>query len=460
MVLCLILGLSACATRDKPSDITTLPGAHSATTATSNENTNDSVDVIAPEVDSKTPVVLLEPQPQLEVSIDVLERMRRGFELPELKSKHIRQYEKWSTEHETYLKGLFERGTPFLFHIVEEIEKRQLPMELALLPAIESAYKPTAESSSRAGGLWQFIPSTAKYYGLTQDWWYDGRRDALSSTTAALDYLTQLNEMFDGDWFLTLAAYNAGPGTVSRAIKSNKAKGRDTGYQDLSLRLETRRYIPKLIALKNVINNPSKYGVKLPYIESKPYFEVVKLNGQIDLKKFARDANIDLPELRHLNAGFKRWATSPNGPHRLLIPINTQGDVEQAILAAQRAPKLSYSTHRIVQGDSLGGIAKRYGVSVKALQTSNNLRGTKIRAGKNLLIPVRATQNNQPVATQNKTPNSHPSNSRIVHQVKRGDTLWSIARKYNVQLNKLLSWNNISKSQILKLNQQLLVMTN
>jgi len=330
--LCLAVILSACSNRNQPTQTAEIPDVVSTPSGTATTS-KDAADPVANDpLNSSSPL-------KIEVDdntspVDVLERMRRGFELPELNSKHIAQYEKWSTEHESYLSDLFERGTPFLFHIVEEIRKRNLPMELALLPAVESAYKPTAMSHSRAGGLWQFIPSTGRHFGLRQDWWYDGRRDLLTSTEAALDYLTQLNEMFDGDWFLTLAAYNAGPGTVSRAVKNNKRKRKGTDYQDLSLRLETRRYVPKLIALKNVVNNPDKFGIELPVIESKPYFEVVELNGQIDLKKFANDAGIEQSELRHLNAGFKRWATSPKGPHRLLIPINENGDVEHAKLAA------------------------------------------------------------------------------------------------------------------------------
>lgn len=462
LAISLLLMLSACASRNQSSSVPVLPDVTTSSPA------NEGLDVVTETDNSVNSDVQAVSGTQLPLvsegdrRADIFERMRRGFQFPELKSKHISQYEKWNSEHDTYLDALFTRGTPFLFHIVEEIEKRQLPMELALLPAVESAFKPSAVSHSKADGLWQFIPSTGRHFGLRQDWWYDGRRDVLSSTTAALDYLTQLNKMFDGDWFLTLAAYNAGPGTVSRAIKSNKAKGRGTLYQNLSLRSETKRYIPKLIALKNIINNPHAFNVDLPVIESKPYFRVVELGGQIDLKKFADDAGIKQSELRHLNAGFKRWATSPEGPHRLLIPINAQGDIEHAKQAALRAPQLSYSSHKIAQGDSLSSIARRYGVSVNALKTSNNLTGTKIRAGKNLMIPVRASQTAraQDSISQGSKIESSALNKRVVHHVRRGDTLWSIARKYQVKVNNLVSWNNISRNQILQLNQALFVMTN
>lgn len=393
---------------------------------------------------------------------DIMERLRRGFRFPDLTSKYVGEYERWDASHPTYLNNLFNRATPFLYYIVEELDKRNLPMELALLPAIESAYKPNAISRSSAGGLWQFIPSTGKHFGLRQDWWYDGRRDVILSTTAALDYLTQLNSMFNGDWFLTLAAYNAGPGTVMRAIKANKRKGKSTLYSDIKLRSETRRYIPKLIALKNIINDPQKYNIDLPFIANEPQFEVVSLPGQVDLNQLAESANIKPALLRHLNAGFKRWATSPEGPHRILVPIGSEINSQVTRAAIAQAPQVNYHHHRIASGDTLGQIARRYGVSVHALKTSNNLRSNAIRAGKNLLIPV-------PAAAQAASGNASHSaaysdtqggEKRVVHRVQKGDTLWSIARRYKVQLSQLMSWNKLTKNQILSLDQSLLVFLN
>lgn len=382
---------------------------------------------------------------------DLLQRMRAGFTFPEFRSKTVKNQEHWNATHKTFLDSLFKRATPFLFHIVEEIDKRGLPMELALLPAIESSFKPNAVSHSGAGGLWQFIPSTGREFGLRQDWWYDGRRDALASTNAALDYLTLLSKRYDGDWFLALAAYNAGPGTVSRAIRNNKKKGKGVRYQDLKLRLETRRYIPKMIALKNIINDPEKYGVTLPFISNEPHFEVVKLNGQIDLQKFAHDAGIEPSVLNHLNAGFKRWATSPDGPHHLLIPLNANGDVNYAEIAVQKAPAINYQNHNIAKGDSLSSIAHKYGVSISSLRTSNNLKGNNIRAGKDLFIPV-------PKAATVRNSNSRPVqsiNTPQVHTVRKGDTLWSISRRYNINMNSLMTWNNLSKKQVLSLDQMI-----
>jgi len=390
-------------------------------------------------------------------SDNVIERIRNGFRFPDLESKYVRDYEKWNSSHPTYLANLFKRSEPFLFHIVEEIEKRGLPMELALLPAIESSYKPNAVSRSKAVGLWQFIPSTGRSFGLNQDWWYDGRRDVLLSTNAALDYLTALNKRFNGDWFLTLAAYNAGQGTVARAIRQNKRKGKKTTYQHLSLRSETRRYVPKIIALKKILNNPEAYNFSLPVVANKPHFTVLPINGQIDLRKFAKDSQIDYDQLRNLNAGFLRWASAPNAPQRLLIPISSEGQLAAARLAAQEVVEIEYQRHQISRGETLSGIARRYGVSVQALKTTNSLRSSAIRAGKQLLIPINGSQ----VASTNTTePATQNEKQQIIHQVQRGDTLWAIARKYKVRVEELLAWNQLSKNSILKLDQSLVLFPN
>lgn len=394
------------------------------------------------------------PSQQTAPSVDILERIRRGFRFPDLRSEYVADYERWDASHPTYLKNLFVRAEPFLYYIVDEIDKRGLPMELALLPAIESAYKPNAVSRSRAAGLWQFIPSTGRGFGLRQDWWYDGRRDVIASTQAALDYLSQLNTMFDGDWFLTLAAYNAGPGTVSRAIKTNQRKGKSARYTDLNLRSETRRYVPKLIALKNILNNPSKYDFDLPKLGNVMHFEVIELSGQTDIHSFAKHANIDHQTLKHLNPGYKRWTTPPKGPHRLLVPVNNYVAAQAAKKIAASLPQIEYRNHVIQRGENLGAIARRYGVTVNALQTSNNIKGTNIRAGRNLMIPIRGN------GSQNASTSNESGQSKLVHRVQRGDTLWSIARRYQVKLQELVSWNNISTNQILKLNQALVVFAN
>lgn len=404
-------------------------------------------------VQQDTATVIIQTQPSAP-PVDLLERIRAGFQFPDIDSKYTANYIKWNVNHPTYLNDLFDRAEPFLYFIVEEIEKRGLPMELALLPAIESAYKPEALSSSKASGLWQFIPSTGKSFGLRQDWWYDGRRDFISSTNAALDYLTHLNSLFDGDWHLTLAAYNAGQGTVLRAIKANQRKGRKTDYQSLNLRAETVKYIPKLQALKDIVRNPNRYNVSLSKIANQPHFEILTLPGQIDLQEFAKLANLDIQTLKHLNAGHLRWATSPDGPHRLLSPLSNHIQSNIALQKIKVNPSIEYKSHTIKQGDNLGQISRRYRVSVAALQKANNLRGTNIRAGKTLVIPV-PSRGGPAVAQSNQD-----SNNKRIHTVVKGDTLWSISKRYNVKLQQLLSWNQITKNQTLRLNQSLLIFLN
>lgn len=401
----------------------------------------------------ETSAIDVEPDP---VEMDVLERIRRGFAFPDIDSKYTQDYVKWSVEHPSYLTDLFARAEPFLYYLVEEIDRRDLPMELALLPAIESSYKPNAISSSSAGGLWQFIPSTGKDFGLEQDWWYDGRRDFIDSTKAALDYLTQLNALFEGDWYLTLAAYNAGQGTVLRAIRDNKRRGKNTNYQDLDLRDETKRYLPKLQALKNIVKDPARYDVALAKIENQTYFEVVSLPGQIDIHQFSELAGLDVNTVKHMNAGHLRWATPPAGPHRLLLPLSNQMQTLKALEQIKTSPSVAYHRHTISAGETLSQISSRYGVSVRALQSTNKLASTRIRAGRTLMIPV---TNVAPPASLLSSVNDD-SNNQVIHRVVKGDTLWSISKRYNVELNQLLNWNQLTKNQILKLNQSLLIFFN
>ncbi|MEM7360533.1 MAG: LysM peptidoglycan-binding domain-containing protein [Pseudomonadota bacterium] len=397
---------------------------------------------------------------------DLLARIRAGFSLPDFKSKHVAQYERWSSRHPTYLQSLFTRAEPFLFHIVEEIEKRGLPMELVLLPAIESAYKPNAVSRSKAVGLWQFISSTGEYYGLRQNWWYDGRRDAIAATDAALEYLTALNQMFDGDWLLTMAAYNGGPGTINKALKANRRKNRGTRFEDLRLRSETERYVPKLFALRNIISNPEKFSVTLPTIANQPYFEVISLPGQIDIHEFAEQSGIELASLQHMNAGFRRWATAPDGPHRLLVPRNALEQVSPLLEQLAANPPVQYRDHRISRGETLSGIARRYGVSVSALKSANQMQSTSIRAGRTLLVPIvdRIAGQNLAAISNNSgagvAPSAPTETGKLIHRVVAGDTLWSIARRYQVEVSQLLSWNKLADNQILSLDQALLVILN
>lgn len=385
---------------------------------------------------------------------DLWQRIRDGFQLPSLSNKYVDYYRKWYAARPEYIARLSDRAQPYLFYILEEIEKRGMPTEIALLPAIESAYKPTAYSRAHASGLWQFIPSTAKRYGLKRTWWYDGRRDVIESTRAALDYLEFLHKEFNGDWFHALAAYNAGEGRIKYAIRKNKSRGNTTHFQHLRLKSETRRYVPKLIAFKEIVDHPEKFGIDLKVIDNGPFFAAVDTRGQIDLHVVQDLSGMSTKELKHLNAAFNRWATDPDGPHRVLVPVSKSADVETGIAALPISARLKWGHYRIKPGDTLSQIARKYGVSVQALQRSNKLNGTFIRAGKDLLIPL--SSGSLHYAANTFSAGGNP----VVHRVRSGDTLWGIARRYNVYVKQLARWNSIRTNDLLHLGQNIVVYMN
>jgi membrane-bound lytic murein transglycosylase D len=392
---------------------------------------------------------------------DVWERMRQGYglelsERPRV-NRELHQYRKQAN----YVELIQERARPYIHFILNELEERDMPMEIALLPAIESTFQPFAYSSGRAMGLWQFIPSTGRIFGLKQDYWYDGRRDVVASTRAALDYLKRLNEMFDGDWELALAAYNAGAGTVQRAVRRNQAKARATDYWSLQLPQETSRYVPRLLALSRIFADPEKYGLNLQTIPDEPYFQTVKLDSQLDLKLAARLAGLSLDELRLLNPGFKHLVTPPEGPHRLRLPQDkTQGFIDQ--LAALPAEKrLSWTRYMIKPGDSLSVIAQHHGVSVQAIKETNKLRGNLILAGQRLLIPESDQQSvTDTGVSQNNQSRNRPKRRDSAprhYVVQKGDSLWSIAQAHKVNHLLLAKWNDLSLDTPLQPGQRLVI---
>lgn len=449
---------------------------------------------------------------------DVWERIRDGFRLPRLDTETVDHYVEWYTEHPEYLERLANRASMYLYYIVEELERNDFPMEIALLPAIESAYRPTAYSHAHASGMWQFISATGSRYGLKQNWWYDGRRDIVGSTRAAIEYLSFLRDEFDGNWFHALASYNTGERRVRRAILSNRRAGKPTDYQYLDLRRETERYVPKLLAIKRIVSDPQRYGVNLEPIANQPYFEIVDTGSQIDLSIVAEAAEISTSELRALNPGFRRWATDPEGPHRILVPVDAAPRVATKLAGIPADKRMRWASYNVRRGDTLGQIARHYGVSVNALQTSNRLSGTLIRTGQTLLVPLstqaladggtpsdsRATAQARDqrrwvrydirrgdtlsgiaerhdislaaLKTSNglrgssiragqsiRVPTGRTASSTdqpIVHQVQRGDTLWRIAKRYKVGVKQLQSWNEIAAQDILRLGQKIMVYAN
>jgi membrane-bound lytic murein transglycosylase D len=329
-----------------------------------------------------------EPEPAPESFEDLLDRMRAGFALPVVEDTRVQREIDRLVANTAYLDRTFGRGRRYLHHIVLELEARDMPRELALLPFVESAFDPFAHSPRYASGLWQFIPSTGRRYGLDQDWWLDGRRDVLAATRAALDHLEELNEEFDGDWFLALAAYNTGAGNVRRAIARNLRKDLPTDFFHLDLHRETRAYVPKLLAIAQVAAEPERFGVAFPAIPNAPYFARVDAGGQVDLGRVADLAGVPLEELRALNPQYNRWVTAPDGPYDLLVPAETEQRFHEALATLPPSERVRFERHRVRRGDTLYAISLRYRVPVAVLRTLNRVRGSLIRPGQELLVPV------------------------------------------------------------------------
>jgi membrane-bound lytic murein transglycosylase D len=391
---------------------------------------------------------------------DVWERMREGFQLQDGNdlNPRIDQQRLWFANNPSFLETAGQRGSLYMHYIVERLEERNMPLELALLPVIESAYNPMALSRSDAAGIWQFIPSTGRYFNLRQTNFYDGRRDITASTTAALDYLTKLHDMFNGDWLLALAAYNAGEGTVSRAIERNDKLNLPTDYWNLPLPQETRDYVPKLLALSQVVMSPEAYGVNLNPIANQPYFQVVELNQRMDLSKVAAMANIDEDELIQLNPAFKKRLTI-DGPQHLLVPTSKSQLLTASLSTLKPEELIDWQQYRVRQGDSLASIASRYQVSTSTLKDLNKLSGNHLRRGQALTIPVQpGITPALPVFQELAVEDSKPSRTRS-YKVKKGDNLVQIARINKVDVKDLQHWNKLS-GQNLKVGQTLVMQDN
>jgi len=386
-------------------------------------------------------------------------RAKLSFDVPE--NKRVLAQRNWYAKHPRYLDRVAKRAEPFLFYIVEELEKHNIPMEMALLPIVESAFDPFAYSHGRASGMWQFVPGTGKRFGMKQNWWYDGRRDVIASTQGAIKYLNYLHKYFDGDWLLALAAYNSGEGRVRRAMKNNARRNKPTDFWSLDLPKETRAYVPKLLALADLVKNPEQFNLKLYEIENKTVITQVDTGSQIDLAKAAELADLSLRELQHLNPGYNRWATDPDGPHYLVIPEHKAEQFKEKLSTLDKKDRLAWQRYKIKNGDSLGKIAQKFNTQIKIIQQVNNLTGNNIRAGKHLLIPVAAKSLDQYILSSDQrlaaTQNRKKQGTKLTHIVKQGDTLWDISRAYKVNYRSLAKWNGMAPRDTLKLGQKLVI---
>ena len=379
------------------------------------------------------------------VSNDLWDRIRAGFAMPELDSPLVARHEQYYLSRPDYLQRMFGRGSFYLHHIVEEVERRGMPTELALLPFVESAMNPSALSSAKAAGLWQFIPATGKRYDLNQNWWVDNRRDVVQSTRAALDYLQTIYQMNGDDWFLALASYNWGEGAVRKAVRANQAAGKPADYAHLRMPNETRNYVPKLLALKHIVLNARQLGLQLPNLPDQPYFVTVEKTRPIDLKLAARFAGMTEAEFLALNPAHNRPVISASRNNTLKIPVDRIDRFKAAMAehAAQKRPFVSWQPHTLQPGESLAEIASRGGLTVPELLRANGISaGTHLLAGTRLLVPTHRVSDEN-LVEQFDGPRLYQQMDAgpLVHRVRRGETGTSIARRYGLTLAELRTMN-------------------
>jgi len=391
---------------------------------------------------------------------DVWARLRAGFALPAVDHRAVAAEIDWYASSFDYLQHTTDRARLYLAYIVQEAERRKLPLELALLPIVESAFQPYARSPAGAMGIWQFMRSTGRRFGLEQTGWYDARRDIVESTRAAFEYLERLHEHLDGDWLLAVAAYNAGEGTVARARRRNRARGKPVDFFSLSLPAETRSYVPRLLAIAALVRDPQRHGLTLDPIDDAVYFRSVDVGSQISLGKAAKMAGITLNEMMLLNPGFFRHATDPDGPHRLLLPAEAAQGFQQALAETDPSERMTWSIHTVASGESLSAIASRYRVSVDQLKRANAIQGTLLRVGQELEVPTMPATTvvgELSAEVRRGMERARISGQRRVYRVRRGDSLWAIARRSKLTVSQLMAWNGLGKRSVLRPGQKLVI---
>jgi membrane-bound lytic murein transglycosylase D len=402
----------------------------------------------------------LAPVAHLTAPNDLWERIRRGFAMPDLQGELVRDREQWYTSRPDYIFRMTERSRKYLFHIVEELERRDMPSELALLPFIESAFNPQAVSSAKAAGMWQFMPATGKDYDLKQNAFRDDRRDVLASTRAALDYLQMLHGMFN-DWHLALAAYNWGQGNVKKAIERNQRKGAGTGYEDLNMPMETRMYVPKLQAVKNIVADPDRYASRLPLIENHPFFDTVTIDRDIDVGLAARLAEVDEDDFRALNPSINRPVILAAGTPHILLPWDNAA-VFQRNLQYHVGPLASWTAWAVPSHMRTAEIAKRVGMAENELRHVNRIPPSMlVRAGSTLLVP--RTDKHQGEVPEHMADNGtlqlqpEVTVRKTTAKARQGETVQAMARRLKLDAADLAQWNRLQTSSLLKAGQALTV---
>lgn len=407
-------------------------------------------------IDNSTPITATAVFAQPQAHADLWARIRSGFRMNDLADQHVISQEQFYGSKPQYIARMTERSTKYMYHIVEELERRQMPTELALLPFIESAFNPQAVSSAKAAGMWQFIPSTGKFFDLKQNAFRDDRRDVLQSTRAALDYLQKLHGMF-GDWHLALAAYNWGEGSVGRAIKKNQASGLGTSYSDLNMPNETRQYVPKLQAMKNIVADPGRFNAQLPNIANHPYFQSVNLSRDMDVQLAARLAEMKIDDFRALNPSANKPVMLASGTPQILLPWDN-ADTFMRNLQSHRGQSASWTAWRVPATMKAADAAKRVGMDEAQFRSINNIPPRMlIKAGSTLLVP-RGSRTEQDVSAQ-VADNAQISLApeivlrKTTVKARKGDTVASIASRFRVSGAQVAQWNKVSASASFKANQ-------
>ena len=391
---------------------------------------------------SNSDIVNLKPE---EAPYDLWERIRLelSITIPDDQIAATSLYRERLYSNQTAVNRISKSGQRYLYHTLTRAEELGLPVELALLPFVESEFDPYAKSVDGATGIWQFMPATGKEWGLKSNWWYDGKKDVLASTEAALQFLTYLHEKFEGDWLLAMAAYNTGPTRVNRAIKKNKREDKPIRFWDLNLPKETTAYVPKLLVLCELIKDPKSFDVNLPSIANRPYFQRVKIPGQLDLMQAADLAGLKPETIYELNPGFNQWATDPSGPHYLLLPVGVSDRFMTQLESLDQDDLVKWDRYKIRRGDNLYKIASRYKIEVAVLMEINGLASDLIIAGKEIMVPRGSAW----AGKQNPR--------EQVYIVVGGDSLWNISKKFKVSIEDVILWNDLDIAVPLQINQEI-----
>lgn len=417
------------------------------------------------EMDSLSPIETLPlntaPVAEVDVPADLWERIRRGFAMPDLAVDQVQDRERWYADRPDYIQRMTARSSKYLYHIVEELEQRNMPTELALLPFIESAFNPQAVSSARASGMWQFMPRTGKHFDLKQNAFRDDRRDVLASTRAALDYLQRLHGMF-GDWHLALAAYNWGEGNVGKALARNKRLGEPLNYTELRMPAETRMYVPKLQAMKNLVANPDGLGVTLPTIPNHPYFQTVPLPRDADVAVIAKLAEVSMDDFKALNPSAHRPVMLASGTPHILLPWDN-AEIFQRNLESHNGQLASWTAWVAPKNMKVADAAKRVGMSEEELRTVNKIPPRMlIKAGSALLVPRSISHQKDVSEKLADTGQLNLAPEQVLRKqvvkARKGDTMASLAKRYKVSVDQLADWNKLALNSSLKPGQKVMLM--